>query len=125
MSRRVCLRMPEPRGHSRISSAGFRANAAKQGVRPRAGGPARYQPQSRPLASIGGSNASQLFVSTWSDIETRPCSNSRFLMSEFERRDFAARQPISAAFIVLVVDETRHLVEPFLVDRASEYVADV
>ena len=41
------------------------------------------RPQARPPASIGGSNAPQLFVSTWCDIETRPCSNFRFLMSEF------------------------------------------
>src|SRR5580693_8240073 len=69
-------------------------NRRKKGVRPRPGGPARYKPQPRPLASIGGSNAPQLFVSTWCDIETRPCSNSRFLMSEFGRDDFVNQSMI-------------------------------
>src|SRR5580704_5770823 len=81
--------------HTRIIRAAiFRSRRGNTGVRPRTGGPARYKPQPRPLASIGGSNAPQLFVSTWCDIETRPCSNSRLLMSEFGRDDFVNQSMI-------------------------------
>ena len=55
-------------------------------VQPRPGDQRGTKPQSRPLASIGGSNALQLRVITRCDFETRRCLDFRFSMSELGQR---------------------------------------
>src|ERR1700733_9301188 len=103
--------------------------ATKKKVRPRPGDQRGTKPQSRPLASIGGSNAAQLRVITWCDNETHPWYDSRNTMSELGTW---ANTPIktqssrnsAAGFLGLVVDEARDLGEALAVAAAADDVAD-
>jgi hypothetical protein len=61
--------------------------------RPRKGDQRGTKPRSRPLAPIGGSNATHFRVITRCFYETRPCFDSRFSMSELGQERLTVAQP--------------------------------
>src|SRR5258705_11521911 len=95
---------------------------SREKVRPRKGDQRGTKPRSRPLASIGGSNASHFRVITRCDFETGRCSNSRFSMSELGQRSWSNRFALPTALFGLVVDQASDLRQALAVAAAADHV---